>query len=319
MADNLAPTEELSIEPTVPIHPQYILSNKEQLRKAWLAKFWGLHLENDGDRDSSCSACDLDLEAADFSSSSEDDSFASGCTIIHNKVLEQGTPQDSSCLPLEVAETSDDHDPAEKAAIPPQPVKRSSKDEAPKITIALSETGTDHNRLMCMDTQCHWIYHSRYLRQGCLRTTPPGSSKCGGRLVDPTTLTHITFPLAPEIPPTQCAPPSEDHPHSEPATSFLDMALEAVVNQSLAHHHAQYEPECVETLFNAIMTTHVPTVKYVPRCRPLLGEVLSKELRNANHNTIWGAARLMLLAKCTLRHPSKGGRPCHSLPHQGPP
>lgn len=36
--------------------------------------------------------------------------------------------------------------------------------------------------------------------------------------------------------------------------------------------------------------------------------LLSKELRNANHNNIWGMASLLLLAKCTLCSPARGGR-----------
>lgn len=59
------------------------------------------------------------------------------------------------------------------------------------------------------------------------------------------------------------------------------------------------------------MTTYVVTVKYVPKaCRPLMGEVLANELRLAAQNKIWGVARLMLVAKCILRPPVKGGSRC---------
>ena len=55
------------------------------------------------------------------------------------------------------------------------------------------------------------------------------------------------------------------------------------------------------------MTTHVSTVKHIPRaCRSAFSEVLAQELRWANSGSIWGAIRLFLLAKCILHPPSRG-------------
>ena len=54
-----------------------------------------------------------------------------------------------------------------------------------------------HSRLICDKKGCHWIYHSHFQCHGCPRPASHGSSKCGGALVCPSTLTHIVFPPDP--------------------------------------------------------------------------------------------------------------------------
>ena len=156
--------------------------------------------------------------------------------------------------------------------------------------------------------------HSRFQHHGCPRPANHGSSKCGGALVCPSTLAHIVFPPDP----LPCLPsgnisaalgaspsiPSQKHP-----SSLLALALHAASTLSFPASYSSSESDCVFTLFNAIMTTHVSTVKHIPRaCRSAFGEVLAQELRRANSGSIWGAIRFFLLAKCILRPPSRGGR-----------
>lgn len=116
------------------------------------------------------------------------------------------------------------------------------------------------------------------------------SGSCGGALVDPSTLLHLFFPsdLARPLP-FEAFPPGGNVPI--PASTFrspLEIALDAVENLNLAQEYLGQESECVASLFSELMITHVPTVKHIPRaCRPLLGEVLTKKLRNASSNNIW--------------------------------
>ena len=50
------------------------------------------------------------------------------------------------------------------------------------------------------------------------------------------------------------------------------------------------------------------TITHIPRgVRPLWVQILSTELRHAHSSSIWGAIRVMMLAKCVLRLPPKGG------------
>ena len=56
---------------------------------------------------------------------------------------------------------------------------------------------SSHSRLICDKKGCHWIYHSHFQCHGCPRPASHGSSKCGGALVCPSTLTHIVFPPDP--------------------------------------------------------------------------------------------------------------------------
>ena len=184
-----------------------------------------------------------------------------------------------------------------------------ARGQFPPISFIIS-----HSRLKGDKKGCHWIYHSRFQRHGCPRPANHGSSKCGGALVCPSTLAHIVFPPDP----LPCPPsgnisaalgvspsiPSQKHP-----SSLLALALHAASTLSFPASYSSSESDCVFTLFNAIMTTHVSMVKHIPRaCRSAFGEVLAQELRWANSGSIWGAIRLFLLAKCILRPPSQGGR-----------
>lgn len=172
---------------------------------------------------------------------------------------------------------------------------------------------TQHDRLMCSSTSCHYIYHNRFWKLGCQRVIGDAHVKCGSSLVDPSILTQIPFAThisqhseRPLVPPSHL---TSSNSVSTDSSTLLDLSLTALENVSFNCQHASLEPQCIYHLLNCVMTSHVPTVKHIPKsCRSLLGEVLFKEFRYANSKNVWGAIRLLLVAKCTLRVPVRGGR-----------
>ena len=155
---------------------------------------------------------------------------------------------------------------------------------------------------VCSTHGCHWIYHSRFKKMGCQRRVGP-SNKCGG------SLQLLDLNVIPSTPRSICNVSPSPQPAIVPSVSFvmysspLDAAMEAMVSLFWPNGCTFNEGEAIYTLFNTIMTTHVATVKHVPRsCRQLLGEFLCRELKNASSNNIWGMARLFMVAKCTVHH-----------------
>lgn len=72
-----------------------------------------------------------------------------------------------------------------------------------------------YDRLMCSQSNCHWIYHSMFRNGGCQRTTG-SDTRCGGTLVDPASISTISFPPlspshAPDLPSGPANPPTP-HP-----------------------------------------------------------------------------------------------------------
>lgn len=163
---------------------------------------------------------------------------------------------------------------------------------------------TQHSRLICSTSHCHWIYHSKF--KCCQRST--GQGRCRGALVDPSNLSYLPFPSPRPHPPVASAN-QHSHPASAdfsaaalPSTDLLEIALSAVAQRHLPAEHEDKEEICFNTLMDSIMSFYVPTIAHIPRsCRPLFGEALAKELRSACSDSLWGAARLFLLGKCVLR------------------
>ena len=159
-----------------------------------------------------------------------------------------------------------------------------SRSEFPPTTFL-----STHDRLICSTPGCHRIYHSRFKNMGCQRRVGP-RKKCGSSLQ----LLDLNV--------IQSTPCSIHHvsPSPQPAifssvplvtySSPLDAAMEVVVSLSWPNGCTFNEGEAIYSLFNTIMTTHVATVKHVPRsCRQLLGEVLcnKKKMPLAITSGVW--------------------------------
>lgn len=90
---------------------------------------------------------------------------------------------------------------------------------------------------------------------------------------------------------------------------LVDIGLQAVTDLHLDPSYHHLEDVIVNTLLNQVVTSPICTILHIPRgIRPLWAQVLSHELNLAHSGSIWGAIRLMMLAKCTLRLPPRGGK-----------
>ncbi len=129
-----------------------------------------------------------------------------------------------------------------------------------------SELLKEHNRLMCSQYDCHWIYHSRFRRQGCQRPTG-NNTKCGGALVDPLDLPTVPFQTTVSQAPSTIqeeadtlapTPISTVCPH--PETTLLEVALEAVGNVCIDAQFAPFEEECVAAILHHLMILPATTI-----------------------------------------------------------
>ena len=149
------------------------------------------------------------------------------------------------------------------------------------------------------------LHHSRLQRHGCLRPANHGSSKCGGALACPSTLTHIVF--SPD--PLPCPQPgnisaalgvSPLMPSQKHLSSLLALALHAASTLSLPASYMSSESDCLHSFqfHHDHSCINGKTFHKLADFR----EVMAQELHRANSGSIWGAIWL-LLAKCIFRLP----------------
>ena len=107
----------------------------------------------------------------------------------------------------------------------------------------------------------------------------------------------------------------QDFPsNQEPLPQFtkqqiLDFALQAVNTLHLDNDIHHLEKDCVDAIFEDIITTSICTTSHIPRnVRPLLAEIMASELRLASKGNIWSAIRLHMLPKTTLGLPHRGDK-----------
>ena len=70
-----------------------------------------------------------------------------------------------------------------------------------------------------------------------------------------------------------------------------------------------FEADIVNATLEPIVSLPSTTISHIPcSVRPRWAQVLTQELKHAHSGSIWGAIRIMMLAKCVLRLPPRGGR-----------
>ena len=85
--------------------------------------------------------------------------------------------------------------------------------------------------------------------------------------------------------------------------------MELAAAAALSLQESSADGEAVQAIMDEIVTLPVGTVTHVPRAaRAILASVLADSFRAARSEGLWGFVRLMLLAKATLRSPTRGGR-----------
>ena len=166
------------------------------------------------------------------------------------------------------------------------------------------------DRRLC--STCGFSYARRW--RFCRRSQGPGRSRCGGAMIDPGNCRWLN-----DISDVPCTSASisaesndslveEDGCFSD-VPVFDDPVMEAINSATRLSCPSHLETFLFDALMEEISHLHVKSVGHIPRSvRPLLGNILSVELRHATKNGLWGFARLQMFAKAVLRCPPRGGK-----------
>ena len=93
---------------------------------------------------------------------------------------------------------------------------------------------------------------------------------------------------------------------------ILDFALRAVNTLHLDSDIHHLGKDCIDAIFEDIVTTSICTTSQIPHnARPLLAEIMASELQLASKGNIWSVIRLHMLPKATLGLPHRGGKKHH--------
>ena len=164
-----------------------------------------------------------------------------------------------------------------------------------------------YSRWICSSASCRWASHRRYT--SCQRSI--GDGHCGSPLISPITISESlpTRPSANSQMPSVSSPPSLPYRPSLTSQQALDFAVQAATNLHLDDEASGCEQDCVNAIFEDIISAPIRTVSHIPRsvC-PLLAEILASELHQAANGNIWASIRLFMLPKATLGLPTKRNR-----------
>ena len=186
-----------------------------------------------------------------------------------------------------------------------------------------------YHRRIC--SKCGFAYDKRFA--SCRRSMGSGRLRCRGVMVEPRLSSwlqqqtiHVSSQLDQNIQLLSNEKPlfnssltdeSSEEQFVAPKSSVAvkdfgrDFVLDGVKAASLMcyEYDDEFELEVFNSFMNEASMLPIPTISHIPKSvRPLVAEIMAKELLHACEDGLWGFARLFIFAKCTLRSPPRGGK-----------
>ena len=162
---------------------------------------------------------------------------------------------------------------------------------------------------VCSVLSCHWICHNHFRNSRCPRQGLGLGERCGGTLADPSSLDLLVFKIAPTRPRNPAPTPTQNQPRAANPYSTVTFGIQAANDIFIDTPFLSFAADIINTTLETILTLPTATISHIPcGVRLLWAQILSTKLSHTHSGSIWGAIWIMMLAKCGLRLPPRGGK-----------